>query len=528
MRIFAIYKPEETKQDLSFNGVTKVLKKRIFTDGQKDIEKILAKKSKTNPVVGQLPAYIFNKIDPKNRRAVILDILKTFDDVTNILRDYIPDMTKGFIFDEDRRNCPQEVNDMLTNVFQKHKIIGKFDDIELRWLGKGGRGKAYKIVGLYDRENEDEYVLKVFHQIKGKDWHPYKSHGCYAELNSAMYWRNVEGLDTHRGKFFFGSLGSGYMVTKFLDEDTRLPNRIVDEYKYGIKCTDEKKYKTKTSYEQDYNYVKDYNFDYGGMRVVNHIKNSSKIARITLEKFKKMGQKERVEYWQSRFKDKNNTDGKKAGLALGIKYLDNKNFYIDKCLEMDNPVICRALAYVLKYLPYEDAIKYFEILMSKKFKKGNEEFVDHITQVILQNEIPLLAKHKAGSIEMQDDINAVLGEIIPERIYDYYMIAEKYAVPETVEHLASFVHLLPANKVKQQYRKLTNIRNEALQERLLWKFNYLTPEMRAYAGIRLSETITNPDLQASLLEKFKGGSDKEMYEEILRNFEKINKNKQFS
>ena len=325
MRIFAINKPDQTSQ-LNFNGVTKVLKKRIFTDGQKDIEKILATKPKTNPVVGQLPAYIFNKIDPNNRREVILDILKTFDKVTNILRDYIPDMTKGFIFDEDRRNCPQEVNDMLTEVFQKHKIIGKFNDIELRWLGKGGRGKAYKIVGLYDRENEDEYVLKVFHQIKGKDWHPFKSHGCFAELNSAMYWRNFEGLDTHRGKFFFGSLGSGYMVTKFLDEDTRLPNRIVDEYKYGIKCTDEKKYKTKTSFEQDYNYVKDYNFDYGGMRVVNHIKNSSKIARITLEKFKKMNQKERVEYWQSRFKDKNNTDGKKAGLALGIKYLDNKNF----------------------------------------------------------------------------------------------------------------------------------------------------------------------------------------------------------
>ena len=44
--------------------------------------------------------------------------------------------------------------------------------------------------------------------------------------------------------------------------------------------------------------------------------------------------------------------------------------------------------------------------------------------------------------------------------------------------------------------------------------------MRAYAGIRLSETITNPELRESLLEKFKGSKDREMYEEILRNFEK--------
>ena len=243
--------------------MTKALKNKIYTDGQKDIELLLKKRPNVNPVVGQLPAYIFNKIAPENRREAIKDILQVFDNITNILREYFPDMKEGFIFDEDRRNCPDEVNKMLTEVFQKHKVIGRFDDIELRWLGKGGRGKAYKIVGLYDRENEDEYVLKVFHQVKGKEWHPYKSHGCYAELNSAMYWRNQEGMDTHRGKFFFGSLGSGYMVTKFLDEDTRLPNRIVDEYKYGIKCTDEKKFKTKTSYEQDYNYVKDYNFDYG-------------------------------------------------------------------------------------------------------------------------------------------------------------------------------------------------------------------------------------------------------------------------
>ena len=517
MQIFAINKPETTNRELNFKGVTKALKNRIYTDGQKDIEKILLNKSKTNPIVGQLPAYIFNKIDPNNRREVILDILKVFDDVTLILRDYVPDMSaEAFIFDEDKRNCPEIVNKMLTDVFQKHKIIGKFNDIELRWLGKGGRGKAYKICGLYDREKEDEYVLKVFHQVKGKEWHPFKSHGCYAELNSAMYWRNVEGMDTHRGKFFFGSLGSGYMVSKFLDEDTRLPNRIVDEYKYGIKCTDEKKYKTKTSYEQDYNYVKDYNFDYGGMRVVNHIKNSSKIARITLEKFKKMDPKERVEYWQSRFKDKNNTDGKKAGLALGIKYLDNKNFYIDKCLEMNTPVINRALAYVLKYLPYEDAIKYFEILMNTKYRVAGKDVVDNITQVILLNEIPLLAKHKAGSMEMQDDINAVLGEIIPDRIYDYYMIAEKYAVPETVEHLASFVHLLPTNKVKQQYRKLTNIRNEALQERLLWKFSFLTPEMQEYAAIRLAETITDPDLQENLISKLNCKTNSDIQKEVMK------------
>ena len=482
---------------ISYKGITKSLKNRIFTDGQKDIEALIDRQRIKNPNknlnVGQLPEYIFKKL-PKNseeRVGAIKEILSVFDKVTEILRDYVYEGSV-FIFDETKRNCPDYVNKMLTDVFHKYNIIKSYDEIELLWLGKGGRGKAYKIQGIYDRENEDEYVLKVFHQLKGADWHPFKSHGCYAELNSAMYWREHEGMDTHRGKFYFGSLDSGYMVTKFLDEDTRLPNRIVDEYRYGIKCTDEKKYKTKTSYEQDYNYVKDYNFDYGGMRVVNSIKNGNKIARTTLEKIKKLTLEERRTFWAEKFNERENREDKTSGLALGIKYMPNRLFYINKCLELKEPKVNRALSYVLKYLPYEDALKYFEILFQTD---------DKITQIILQNEIPLLAKHKAGTLEMHDDINAVLGEIIPERIYDYYQIAEKYAMPETIEHLASFVHLLPANRVKMQYRKLTNIRNEALQERLLWKFNFLTEEMQEYAAVRLAETITAPDLQEKLLER---------------------------
>ena len=66
------------------------------------------------------------------------------------------------------------------------------------------------------------------------------------------------------------------------------------------------------------------------------------------------------------------------------------------------------------------------------------------------------------------------------------MIAEKYAMPNTVEHLASFVYLLPENRLKQQYRKITNIQNSALQERLLWKFGQLSLDIQKYAALRLS------------------------------------------
>ena len=93
------------------------------------------------------------------------------------------------------------------------------------------------------------------------------------------------------------------------------------------------------------------------------------------------------------------------------------------------------------------------------------------------------------------------------------MISEKYAQPETVEHLASFVHLLPRNKVKQQYIKLTNIINPALQERLLWKLSFLEKDIKDYAIIKLAHKIENEELRERLINIAKS-SGPEYYERV--------------
>ena len=150
------------------------------------------------------------------------------------------------------------------------------DDIDIVYLDKGGKGAVYKIEGLkgwtsskVDKKYEepDEFVIKVYHEVKGDRWHPFKSHGAYAEINSANYWTKQEGRYTQRGKFFFAGLKSGYMVNKFLDEDTRLPKRIIDEYSRGIKCTDEDKYVLHKDIIEGYNRIKGYNYDWGGALV---------------------------------------------------------------------------------------------------------------------------------------------------------------------------------------------------------------------------------------------------------------------
>lgn len=502
---------ENKNQYSNFKGLTKTLKNKIFIDGQKDIEKILLNKAKTNPVVGQLPNFIFQKLPKENKREAILEILKVFDDVANTIRDFCTTNTK-FIFEHKKKYRPDSVNKMLTDVLKKYKILYPWDEVEVQYIDQGGKGKVFKLEGLRDPDTEDEYVIKVFHQIKGKEWHPFKSHGCYAEINNGIYWRNQEGHDTHRGKFFFGSLGSGYIVSKFLDEDVALPKRIVPEYKYGIKCTDEEK----EGVINGYNRIKGYNYDYGGMRVVNRLKNSDKVARKQLEKIKAMSPRERITYWNDVYSERKNSDSDFAGIALGIKYLDNKNHYIDRCLKLNKPKVDQALAYVLKYLDnYDDQLKYFEKLAQRK---------DEVTQIILFNEIPLLAKRKDENKVMQDDINASLHEIFPEKIYDYYMIAERHATPETIEHLASFVHLLPTNKIKQQYIKISNIQNYALQERLLYKLNYLKGDMGTYAIMKLAHKIKDKELQERLLRITKNISE-EKYNIVKDIIENNNDNK---
>lgn len=468
----------------NFHGLTKAMKKRIYLDGQKDIEEIMKSHPNTNPITGQLPDFIFRKLKPENRKEAIREILKAFDEVALAIRNYASSEKNSYTFNMKARYRPDTVNEILTNVLSKYGIITKWDDITVDYIDQGGKGKVFKLEGLRDPDTEDEYVIKVFHQIKGENWQPFKSHGCYAEINNSTYWREREGHDTQRGKFYFGSMKSGYMVSKYLDLDVSIPQRTVPEYKYGIKCTDEEK----DGPLNGYNFIKGYNYDYGGMRVVNRIKNSNKVARYYFEKLKSLKHRDRPLYWEyefSRSRHEPNRESIIAGLALGIKHMQDKASYMERCIAMNIPVVNQALAYVLKYMSKDEALKYFERLVKTD---------DKITQVILFNEIPLLSKYRDENEKIHDDININLKEIQTDRVYKYYTIAEKYAMPETIEHLASFVHLLPHGRIKEQYGKLSDIDNYALQDRLIWKFNMLPNEFKEFALSKLTEKITDEKL----------------------------------
>lgn len=59
-------------------------------------------------------------------------------------------------------------------------------------------------------------------------------------------------------------------------------------------------------------------------------------------------------------------------------------------------------------------------------------------------------------------------------------------MPGTIEHLASFIHLLPHEHIPAQHLKLANIDNYDLQDRMLYKFHFLPKEYVDILALNLS------------------------------------------
>ena len=96
---------ERTNNSVNFNGMTKILKKRIYIDGKKDISVILREKKPKNPYAGELPPVMFYALPKTNRSKNIHEIYKTFDEVSDDIRGFHPSI-KGPL-DEYANRRPQ-------------------------------------------------------------------------------------------------------------------------------------------------------------------------------------------------------------------------------------------------------------------------------------------------------------------------------------------------------------------------------------------------------------------------------------
>ena len=449
----------------NFTGLTKLMKRQIYIDGKKDILNLIEKRRpEQSTIVGQLPGGIFENLpkDKPKRINAIKEIMNVFGDIAEEIRGFKCGVNSTNTEYKNRRS--DSTVQKLREVFNKYNLNNTKDDIDLEFLGKGDYGSAFRIRGIHDNKTNDDYILKI-HTVadRGPNWHRYKSHGNFAEPNTAEYWLNLWGEQTQRGKFYFADINKGYMVDNYIDSNTPPYKKKVNEYTAGLKLTDEE------LAHNGHNKINGYSIDWGGVRVVNRVKNGSKTARTILHKIKRTPKNYREIEWWKIFEDKKHFDDiqKKAGLALSIKHIadDRKNLYINKCLNLRIPMVDQALGYVLKYLPHDVALKYFEKLMSRN---------DEITQTILMNEIPLLARKPVP--EAYDDMNVPKDQIIPEKVEEFYKIAKHYAIPQTREHLASYVHLLTRENIENEFKYLVELDDYNVYDRLLHKIRIVPEE----------------------------------------------------
>lgn len=445
----------------SFTGLSKRLGHHIFIDGKKDICRVLEEKNPKNTYVGELPPVIFDALSPEKREGAIKEIYKTFDEVADEIREFRPSINAPR--DEYNNRRPKSSVDKLKNLFVKHGVLKEDDPFDIVYLGAGEYKKAYKLEGVKDKKTGEELGLKIFHLVdKTPEWHKYKTHGNYAEINTSMYWKKQHGMETQRSKFYWGDINNGYFVDKYVDEKVKPPKVMINEYDDGIKLTDEVKD------DFGHNKLYGYSIDPGGVRVVNRVKNQSRIAKYVLERVKTKPFEEREMEWYKVERMKKGGDEKQwqAGLAICIKHLPHKERFVEECLSFNNPFADQGIAYALKYLPENSAEKYFETLMKRK---------DVETQVVLMNEIPLLSRERLDKLKI-DDLDVPKGEIDAERLERFYNIAEKYALPEAEEHLASYAHLLPKDKVMPAVDRLIAKDSYHINDRLLHKVKFVKEE----------------------------------------------------
>ena len=411
----------------SFCGLTDRMGKKVY-NGFYDMAILFPKEIMNNPISGKLPDFMEKKIAQKTSdiKGGIKEVLDTFGEVSNELRDFEPNSMSTMKELQNRRN--ESTVKKLENVLTKYNIIKPWDEFDIKYIDKGGKGSVYKLDGIrhVNGMTDDEFVIKVFH-TKSIQSNTY--HGCFPEINTASYWMKTLGYDTNRGKFFWGDVKEAYMINKYIDEDVRLPKKFPNPYDNGMKFTDE-------DTEHIHNVCKQYSYDWGGGVVINQVVNSNSFARSVMNDIKNYPDNMKILQWHKQFrhKPKGNHDNNYAGLSLAIKYLkpENRLDCFEKCFSNRGKYNDRAMGYTLKYLPAESGLYYYEKLASST--------KDNVLKQILVNEIPLLATKNEKKHLVHDDLivmNSVSKEYQDEFIdlnlfNKYTAISKKYNLDKTI------------------------------------------------------------------------------------------------
>lgn len=205
-----------------------------FQYGEIGVKRLLQENPNLSPIVGSLPQKWGKLLAGKSG-------LEKIDDVFySISKKY----HSGHFTVKDLNNVQAELSKILNA------------NVKIEILDAGMVGQTFKI-----NVNGQNFVLKAFHSTPQNS-----GHGNYDELSSAVFAGKND--PKHYAKFYFGRFGEnndGYILTKFIDENTKGLNPNKFSFKEVTRVTD--------SYDKGHNVIGSKIIDYGQVHAESIIAN---------------------------------------------------------------------------------------------------------------------------------------------------------------------------------------------------------------------------------------------------------------
>jgi len=260
------------KQDVGFSGVNSVMGSKSFSQITTP-ERLREFYPNSLGIVGNLAFDWIKHIPKQEREGKIKGLYKAFDEVATIFREgektsYVCNGQNFLAIDPHEKTLKNAANS-LSQAF-KNININQDKPLNFELLGIGAMGSSFK----FDI-NGIKHVFKVFHQVKSELYQTRHAHGSFFENNRFEFIKNKCQKDNQFPEFTFGNIKSGYIVTKFIDEN-EMPKRAISLTSLGFKLNQFEIIKNMTQGGKIY--------DVGGLEVQNAALANSKENRY---KFKK-------------------------------------------------------------------------------------------------------------------------------------------------------------------------------------------------------------------------------------------------
>lgn len=432
---------------VNFTGLNRNLGKLAF-NYTKDIKKESEFFSKSQGIVGNLPSEWIEKI-PKAERALKI-------------KEFYQSMKTGITLLKNKQ--PEEALETLNCGFKKAGIIPEEQQFHLCKLDSGYFGTAYQMKGV----SNDSLVLKVYNSFPNDS----EIHGQYAEVNRAAYWQKAEGKETQIVRFYFGDVDTGYMTTKFIDEDAPAPKKVVLPAVHGLHSDDV----TTEDGINGHNLKNGHQIDWGGLFIKNPRLVRDKKSTSTIKKILAASQSEQAE--MIKIADKK----VKIGLADCLEYVDKEQsllLFEELAKNADNELKL-ALYKNNDILNFSKKMEYF-----KKFAVG----ADNKLKMSLANNLPDLSNEERNSYFKQFAQNSDDG--LKTKLTNYFRICLEE--DERVEYfnqfaqggsnklkasLAGCIGCLPVKKQAESLKLLSQGADKNLKGQLPYYLRFIPIEER--------------------------------------------------